>query len=87
MALFYIASRATTRYSFRGGQNNCSLMLYLTTEQVFENVGVGSISWLTSAWFRDLLARFFASLRKKSCKRLESRAKQSIKRWLSLLIF
>jgi len=87
MALFYLASRATPRYNFEGSQNDCSLMLYLTTEHVFENFGVGAISRLTSPWLRDLLARLSASLRNKSCKRLGSRPKQPIKRWLSLLIF
>jgi len=62
-------------------------MLYPATKHVFENFGVGAISQLTRPWLLDLLARLSASLRNKSCKRLGSRRKRSIKRWLSLLIF
>jgi len=87
MDLFHLASRSTPSYNFRGAQNDCSVMLYLTIEHDCENFGVGAISRLTAPWLLDLLAKLSASLRNKGCKRLGSLPKQSVKRWLSLLIF
>jgi len=44
--------RATTSWYFRGGgQNDCKLMLYLTTKRVFENFGGGNCP-LASLWLR-----------------------------------
>ena len=86
-ALLYLASKAKPHPDiiFEGVQNDYSLMLYLTTEHVFENFGVGAIFRLTSPWLLDMLARLSTSLRNKSCKRLGSRPKRSIKRSLSLI--
>ena len=45
------------------GQNNCCLMIHLTTEHVFENFGGGAIVPLSSQLLRDQLARHVSQWR------------------------
>jgi len=68
--IFYLATEPHSDDIFEGSQNDCSLMMYLKTEHVFENFGVGAIARLFSPWLQDLLARLSASLRNKSFKHL-----------------
>ena len=56
---------------------------FIKQPNMSKNFGVMKISLLTSPWLLDMLSRLSALLRNKSCKRLRSRPKRSIKRSLS----
>jgi len=55
---FLLCKQGRTKLIFsRGGQNDCSLMLYQKIENVFEYFGRGKIARLPSSSLWDLLAR------------------------------
>jgi len=62
MTIFHLAAEPHSDDIFEGVQNDCSLMLYLKTEHVFENFGVGAIARWTSPWLRGLLATLLRHL-------------------------
>ena len=71
---------------FFGGQNDCSLMLYLKSEHFFEKFG-GELPGCALPDCRIRSKDLTALLRNKSCKRLGSRLNRSIKRCWFLLIY
>jgi len=63
MTSFYLATRAAPSWYFRGGQNDCSLMLHLTIENVLKISGRGKCP-VVLPWLRDLLSKLLSVILK-----------------------